>query len=175
MELLKPDRADVLGELVANNPSHSQQEVHYGGCAVRQRQGRSWRSDRRHVENLKMWNSDFYWVLRKQTPIRLDQILPHESSFSWKAHRVSGVLLSTSADEEHNQTLLSAFHFLSSFRNAGKGTIVKEALVMGSTWRPTGEKEPNGGFHMATITGAHPPSEKCFRSNVSVCTGREIY
>lgn len=41
MELLEPDRADVLSELVANNPSHSQQEAHCGGCAVRQRQQRS--------------------------------------------------------------------------------------------------------------------------------------
>lgn len=31
MELLQPDRADVLSELVANNPSHSQQEASCGG------------------------------------------------------------------------------------------------------------------------------------------------
>lgn len=38
MELLQPDWTDVLSELVANNPSHSQQEAVCGGWAASLRQ-----------------------------------------------------------------------------------------------------------------------------------------
>lgn len=65
MELLQPDWTDVLSELVANNPSHSQQEADCGGWAASLRQQQQgWSKALRHVENLKCGTMTFTgsWV-----------------------------------------------------------------------------------------------------------------
>lgn len=81
MELLQPDWTDVLSELVANNPSHSQQEAVCGGWAASLRQQQQgWSTALRHVENLKCGTMTFTgsWVNKPTSD--WTQVPAHDSS-----------------------------------------------------------------------------------------------
>lgn len=160
MELLQPDWTDVLSELVANNPSHSQQEADCGGWAASLRQQQQGWSAALRRGKLEMWNNDFYWVLSKQTHIRLDQgpsawltIQPPSLwTPTWRSSAIpSAQVLMKSTTKPFSQ------HFTSCPVPGMQegGHQVKGALVMGSTWRPTDVKGSRQGFHIATITCGH--------------------
>lgn len=121
----------MLSELVANNPSHSQQEADCRGLSSQPAvvvvvvAGVKSRSET--CGKLEMWNNDFYWALSKQTHIRLDPG-PHACIITlFTTHmEIFNNPLPTSVDEEHNQPSLK-INFLSCSRNTERGTSVKGA------------------------------------------------